>query len=58
MNLVEIIGNQHLRVLALEEELGRVQAENSKLQEKVMKLTPAEKTDDGEAVPVSKPAAG
>ena len=40
MNVVEIIGNQYLRNLALEETIGRLQVENSLLQEKVMKLTP------------------
>jgi len=40
MTLVEIIGNQHLRILALEETVGQLQAANSKLQERVMQLTP------------------
>lgn len=37
MTLIEIIGNQHLRILALEETVARLQNENSKLQERVMK---------------------
>jgi hypothetical protein len=40
MILVEVIGNQYLRILALEETVGKLQTDNSLLQEKVMKLTP------------------
>jgi len=40
MTLVEVIGNQYLRILALEETVGKLQTDNSLLQEKVMKLTP------------------
>lgn len=40
MTLVEIIGNQHLRILSLEETLGQLQAENSGLKEKIVQLTP------------------
>jgi hypothetical protein len=38
---VEVVGHLYLRVLALEEANGQLQVENSILQEKVMKLTPA-----------------
>ncbi len=41
MNIAEIIGHQHLRILALEETLGQRELEISLLKEKVMKLTPA-----------------
>jgi hypothetical protein len=42
LKVIEIIGNQYLRILALEETVGGLQVENSLLKEKVMKLTPAE----------------
>jgi hypothetical protein len=38
---VEVVGHLYLRVLALEEANGQLQVENSILQEKVIKLTPA-----------------
>jgi hypothetical protein len=41
VKVIEIIGNQYLRILALEETVGGLQVENSLLKEKVMKLTPA-----------------
>lgn len=40
MNVAEIIGHQHLRILALEETIGARELEISLLKEKVMKLTP------------------
>jgi uncharacterized membrane protein len=40
MTLVEIIGNQHLRILALEETISQLQNQNSKLQERIVMLTP------------------
>jgi hypothetical protein len=40
MTLVEIIGNQHLRILALEETVAQLQNQNSKLQERIVILTP------------------
>jgi predicted nucleic acid-binding Zn-ribbon protein len=40
MTLVEIIGNQHLRILALEETISQLQNQNSKLQERIVQLTP------------------
>jgi hypothetical protein len=46
MTLVEIIGTQHLRILALEETVARMQNENSRLQERVMQLTPTGDQDD------------
>jgi hypothetical protein len=41
VKVIEIIGNQYLRILALEETLGQREVEISLLKEKVMKLTPA-----------------
>ena len=40
MKLIEIVGNQHLRILALEETLGRLQNENSQLKEKLLTSKP------------------
>jgi hypothetical protein len=40
LKVIEIVGNQYLRILALEETIGRLELEKSLLQEKVMKLTP------------------
>lgn len=48
MKVIEIIGNQYLRILALEETLGQREVQISLLQEKVMRLTPQVK----EAAPV------
>jgi hypothetical protein len=41
LKVIEIIGNQYLRILALEETIGKLELDKSLLQEKVMKLTPA-----------------
>lgn len=40
MTVAEIIGNQYMRILALEETVGRLQDENSGLKEKILVLTP------------------
>ena len=40
MKIIEIVGNQHLRILALEETLGRLQNENSQLKEKLLTSKP------------------
>ena len=47
MKVIEIVGNQYLRILALEETIGKLELEKSLLQEKVMKLTPADPTGGG-----------
>lgn len=51
MTLVEVVGHQYLRMLALEETVGRLQDENSRLREEVVRLTP-QKTEPVLPTPV------
>jgi hypothetical protein len=51
MQIIEIIGNQYLRILALEETVGKLQTDNSLLQEKIVRLTPKAEPDDVQPTP-------
>jgi hypothetical protein len=56
MRVKEVIADQYLRILALEETIGKLEMEKSILQEKVIQLTPPSGAVGSQASPTVEPS--